>query len=193
MSKIIGLMGNSGSGKSTVARYLKDKGAFIIDADEISHQVCELGQPGLAAVKARFEPYFFNDDGTLNRRRMGRVVFSDKTQLRRLEETLHPIIKERVQQKLKEEKNYDLIVVDCALLVKTGLNELVDEVWLIKTDTDTKINRICGRDKMCYEDALNRLRNQDSDDELMRHSDIIIDNTGSVEELLSQVEENLHR
>lgn len=191
MSKIIGLMGNSGSGKSTVADYLKSKGALIIDADEISHQVCELGQPGLAAVKARFEPYFFNDDGSLNRRRMGRVVFSDKTQLRRLEEALHPIIKEKVHQKLENENNFDLIVVDCALLVKTGLNELVDEVWLVKADPDTKINRICSRDNISFEDALNRLRNQDSDEELMRHSDIIIENTGTMEELLSQVDSNL--
>ena len=191
MSKIIGLMGNSGSGKSTVARYLKSKGASIIDADEISHQVCELGQPGLAAVKARFEPYFFNDDGSLNRRRMGRVVFSDKTQLRRLENALHPIIKDRVNYELQEKKDEDLIVVDCALLIKTGLNELVDEVWLVKADTDTKINRICARDNLGFEEALNRLRNQDSDDELMRHSDIIIENTGSLEELLKQVDENL--
>lgn len=191
MSKIIGLMGNSGSGKSTVADYLKSKGAYVIDADEISHEVCELGQPGLAAVKARFEPYFFNDDGSLNRRRMGRVVFSDKEQLRRLEEALHPIIKERVRKELNEEKDYDLIVVDCALLVKTGLNELVDEVWLVKADADTKINRICSRDNLGYEEALNRLRNQDSDDELMRHSDIIIENIGTMEELLNQVDENL--
>lgn len=191
MSKVIGLMGNSGSGKSTVADYLKSKGAYVIDADEISHQVCELGEPGLAAVKARFEPYFFNDDGTLNRRRMGRVVFSDKSQLRRLEEALHPIIKDRVRQKIAEEKDFDLIVVDCALLIKTGLNELADEIWLVKADADTKINRICSRDKLGFEDALNRLRNQESDDELMRHADIIIENTGTLEDLLNQVEQHL--
>lgn len=191
MNKVIGLMGNSGSGKSTVAKYLKERGAHIVDADEISHEVCEPGQPGLAAVRERFAPYFFNDDGTLNRRRMGRVVFADKRELRKLEDVLHPIILKRVKERLDGLKNEELVVIDCALLVKTGLVHMVDEVWLVKADTDTKINRICGRDGITSDQAMNRLRNQESDDEMVRHADVIILNDGPVSMLLDQVEEYL--
>lgn len=188
MKQVIGLVGNSGSGKSSVADYLKNKGAFIIDADEVSHELCEPGQPGLAAVKERFEPYFFNDDGTLNRRRMGRHVFADKKELRKLEDVLHPLIVRRVKE-LVDNSGDDIVVIDCALLVKTGLYHLVDTVWLVKADMDTKIERICSRDGIPYDQAMNRLRNQENDDEMMQYADVIIMNNGSKDMLLEQVEE----
>jgi dephospho-CoA kinase len=183
-------MGNSGSGKSTVAAYLREKGAYIIDADDVSHRVCEPGRPGLAAVKERFEPYFFNDDGTLNRRRMGRHVFADKRELRKLEDILHPIILKTVKEELDATRE-EMVVIDCALLVKTGLFHLTDEVWLVKADMDTKLNRICGRDGIPYDQAINRLRNQQSDDEMMQFADKIIMNDGTEAMLLEQVEECL--
>jgi len=189
-NRVIGLMGSSGSGKSTVAKYLRGKGAAVIDVDEVSHRICEPGQPGLAAVKERFSPYFFNDDGTLNRRRLGRVVFSDKKELRKLEDALHPIIIKLVKEELDNTQS-DIIALDCALLVRTGLIHLVDEAWLVKADTDTKINRICGRDGLPMDQALNRLRNQASDDELMQHADKIIMNDGPIEMLLEQIEDCL--
>ena len=190
MKRIIGLMGNSGSGKSTVAKYLREKGAQVIDADEVGREVCEPGQPGLAAVKERFEPYFFNDDGTLNRKRMGRHVFANKRELRKLEDILHPIILRQVKAEMDASQD-GLVVIDCALLVKTGLFHLADEVWLVKAELDTKINRICERDGIPHDQAINRLRNQESDDEMMQFADKILVNDGSREMLLEQVEEYL--
>ncbi|MDL2237276.1 dephospho-CoA kinase [Christensenellaceae bacterium OttesenSCG-928-K19] len=189
-NRIIGLMGNSGSGKSTVADYLKAKSAYIIDADEVSHRICEVGQPGLAAVKERFDPYFFNEDGSLNRRRMGRFVFANKAELRKLEDVLHPIILQEVKRELKEHKE-SIVVIDCALLIKTNLYLLADEVWLVKAETDTKIERICGRDHIPYDQALNRLRNQMPDSEMLRYADVVLMNDGSKEMLLEQVDEYL--
>ncbi len=188
MKRIIGLMGNSGSGKSTVAKYLREHGAKIIDADEVSHEVCELGQPGLQRVKERFDPYFFNEDGSLNRRRLGRHVFADKAELKKLEDALHPIIMKEVETRMKDAAE-ELVVIDCALLVKVGLHELVDEVWLVKADMDTKINRICGRDGIPFDQAMNRLRNQEPDDDMIQYAQCVIMNNGSVEQLLEQVEE----
>jgi len=188
--RIIGLMGSSGSGKSTVANHLREKGAVVVDADKISHQVCEPGQPGLAAVKERFDAYFFNDDGSLNRWRLGRVVFSDEKELRKLEDALHPIIIKNVKEQLSNAAT-DLVVLDCAILVKMGLVHVVDETWLIKADTDTKINRICGRDGIPLEQALNMLRNQASDDSLIQHADKIIVNDSTLDMLLEQVEDCL--
>lgn len=191
MSRIIGLVGNSGAGKSTVAEYLRKKGAYIIDADEISHRVCEPGQEGLKAIKERFGPYFFNDDGTLNRRRMSRVVFTNRTELQRLEDALHPIILKRVQEEIANNSDKDIVVLDCALLIKTGLTRLVDEVWLIKADINIKLRRICNRDNIPVSMAMDRLKNQEPDDELMRHADVILENTGDEAMLLEQVEEYL--
>ncbi len=191
MSRVIGLMGNSGSGKSTVATYMKEKGAYIIDADEVSHKICEPGQPGLAAVKERFDPYFFNEDGSLNRKRMGRHVFADKAELRKLEDVLHPIILMEVKKELAKRKDEELIVIDCALLVKTGLYHFADEVWHVKAETDTKIERICSRDNIPYDQALNRLRNQMPDEELMRYADVVLMNDGTKEMILEQVREFL--
>ncbi len=189
--KIIGLMGNSGSGKSTVAKYLRQKGAYVIDADQISHDVCEVGQEGLAAVKEQFDGYFFNEDGSLNRRRLGRHVFANKKELEKLEGILHPIINKKVDEMLKNTKD-ELIIVDCALLVKTGLYKLAHEVWLVKADVDTKINRICARDNIPMEQALQRLRNQYSEDILVRYSHKIILNDGSAEMLYAQIEDLLN-
>ncbi|MEF9863574.1 MAG: dephospho-CoA kinase [Christensenellaceae bacterium] len=188
---IIGLMGNSGSGKSTVAQYLKEKGAYIIDADKIAHEICDVGQEGHKAVKAAFEPYFFNDDGSLNRHRMGMYVFANKEELKRLESVLHPIVIKRVKEQLHA-AHEDLIVVDCALLVKTGLYKVVEEVWLVRASDDTKIERICKRDQIPMEQALNRLRNQLDEGVLMGYAQKIIVNEGTKEQLLEQVEEFLH-
>lgn len=189
--RVIGLMGNSGSGKSTVANYLRDqKGALIIDADEVSHAICEPGQPGLEAVKERFDPYFFNDDGTLNRKRMGRVVFADKKKLRLLEDALHPIVM-KVVQEILQTTDAELVVLDSAILSRTGLYHLVDEAWLVKAEMDTKLNRITSRDGISYEDAMNRLRSQQSDDEMMRYAHKILMNDGPEELLIEQVEEYL--
>ncbi len=188
MKKIIGLMGNSGSGKSTVAKYLRERGANIIDADDVSHEVCEPGKPGLEQVKERFDSYFFNDDGSLNRRRLGRHVFADKKELRKLEDVLHPIIMMEVKRRM-DSATEELVVIDCALLVKMGLHHLVDEVWLVKADTDTKINRICGRDGIPFDQAMSRLRNQEPDDDMIQYADCVIMNNGSKQQLLEQVEE----
>lgn len=190
MGKVIGLMGGSGSGKSTVARYLQQKGAYVIDADEVSHEICEVGQPGYEAVRLLFEPYFFNDDGTLNRKRLGRHVFSHPAELKKLEGALHPLIVKRVQERVAARPG-GTIVVDCALLVQTGLNRLADEVWLVTASEDTKIERICARDGLPVEQAVSRLRNQLPDGELMKYADRVLVNDGVDEALIAQVEEAL--
>ncbi len=188
MKKIIGLMGNSGAGKSSVAKYLAKKGAKIIDADEISHEICEKGEPGYVAVKENFDTYFFNDDETLNRRRLGRHVFANKSALQKLENILHPIIVKKVEEEVASSE-YEVTIVDCALLVRTGLYLLVDEVWIVTATEDTKLNRICARDNISFEQALNRLRNQTPDSELMKYAQTVIVNDGTQAQLYEQVEE----
>ncbi|MGI6153761.1 MAG: dephospho-CoA kinase [Christensenellaceae bacterium] len=187
---IIGLMGNSGAGKSQVAEYLKEKGALIIDADELSREVCGLGQPGLKKLQEIFEPYFFNDDGSMNRKRMGRYVFANPAELKKLESVIHPIVWKRVEEEIAR-PDHDLKVIDSAILIKSGLNKLTDEVWLVMADLDKKLDRISTRDGITVEEAMNRLKNQNDETILTRYADKIIDNNGTHEQLIAQVEEYL--
>jgi len=190
MKRVIGLMGNSGSGKSMIARYLEQKGAHIIDADEVSHDLCRLGQPGLAAIREAFDPMYFNEDGSLNRKRLGKWVFTDKAALQRLEAILHPMILERMKEQLAEADG--LVVIDCALLDKMGLLELVDEVWLVMADFDQKLSRIMERDGLSAKEAADRLQNQTEESILAGRADRIIQNGGMPEDVYRQVEEYLN-
>ncbi len=190
MKRIIGLMGNSGSGKSTIAAYLKKLGAHIVDADEIAHHVCDRGQPCLKAVRKAFGDSFFLEDGSLNRRLLGSYVFQHPAELKRLEALLHPLILEKTQQQMDAYPD-GIVVVDCALLVQTGLHQRMDEVWLVKAPEDSKISRICSRDEISCEDAANRLRSQISDDELVRYADQVILNDAGLDTLYAQAKELL--
>lgn len=188
--KIIGLMGNSGSGKSTVADYLQKRGAFIIDADALGREVCEIGQPGLKAIRETFGEVFLNDDGSLNRQRMGAYAFAHPDALKKLEGIVHPLVKKRVDDLLAGADS-DIVVIDCAILVKTGLNKLADDVWLVMSDIENKIRRITERDGISPEEALARLNNQNDETILTRYADRIFDNNGTYESLISQVEKAL--
>lgn len=190
MKRIIGLMGNSGSGKSLIAEYLKGKGAQIIDADQVSHDLCQPGQPGLTAVKEAFPPMYFNDDGTLSRKRLGRLVFADQAALQKLESILHPMIIERLREEI--DKADGLVVIDCALLYKMGLHDLVDEVWLVMANFNQKLARIMDRDGLSAKEAADRLQSQMDETIMAGYADKIIHNEGVPEDVYRQVEEYLN-
>lgn len=191
MKRTIGLVGNSGAGKSTVARYLEELGADIIDADRISHELCEIGQPGHAAVRETFGNGFFRGDGTLNRRTLGAYVFEDKDALEQLNAILHPLVLYEVRRK-REVSTKDVVVVDCALLVDAGLVTDVDEVWLVSAGEGRKKKRILKRDGIDERHAENRLKNQMREEELKEHADVVIENDGTLEQLKKQIGEYYH-
>ncbi|MEG2360657.1 MAG: dephospho-CoA kinase [Christensenella sp.] len=186
MKRCIGLTGNSGAGKSTVAEYLKELGADIIDADEISHELCDVGAEGYAAVKKAFGEKFLRADRSLDRRALGAYVFADEEALSRLNAILHPLVIKEVRRR-KAESQKEVVVIDCALLVEVGLAEDADEIWLVRADTKNKEKRICRRDNIDAQYACRRLKNQQSDDELERYADVVIANDDTVDELKKQV------
>ena len=184
--RIIGLMGNSGSGKSTVAAKLRELGAYIIDADQISRDLSEPGQDGWRAVKQEFGEAFFRNDGALDRHKLGKYVFARPEELKRLNGVLHPLVLQKVDEKIKFAPA-GTIVIDCALLVDVGLDELADEVWLVTAGQESKIERIKNRDGIGSEHAENRLRSQLSEKELERHADVVLENKGTLDELYERV------
>lgn len=191
MKRIIGLVGNSGAGKSTAAEYLKELGADVIDADRIAHELYEMGRPGYTAVKEAFGKGFFREDGTLDRRALGAHVFADPKALRALNAIVHPLVIDEVRRR-REASDKDVIVVDCALLIDAGLIEDVDEVWLVRAGEGRKRERILRRDGIDARQADDRLRNQSDEETLKKQADVVIENDGTLDWLKKQIGEHYY-
>lgn len=188
----IGLMGNSGCGKSTVSAYLKQKGAFIIDADEIAHRLMKPGERSYNGIIKQFGNDILNDDMTINRKKLGDIVFNDKKSLEKLNEISHnAIVSEILRLKENELKSgrADFIVIDAPLLTETGLNRACDRVWLVYADYEKRIERIIKRDGITAQKAEERLKNQTAMNELEKFADEIIDNSNdNNSELLEKID-----
>lgn len=188
--RVIGLTGGIASGKSTVSDYLAQKGVKIIDADKISREICEPGQPGYIKIVQEFGSGFLNSDGSLNRRKLGKLVFSDSGKLLVLESLLHPLIEKKIGQEM--EGTDGPVVIDAPLLHKTGLDKLCGEVWVVTAPDDLRIKRILERDNITEEEARRRLESQIPQAELAKSADIVFVNNGMLEELHKQIDEVLY-
>lgn len=180
--KIIGLTGNSGSGKSAVADILRESGGYIIDCDMIAHN--NMSQNGVAYndIVSEFGKDILDEGGEINRKKLGEIVFNDKEKLRLLNSITHKYITYEVNRKIQEIKNkhgeYKCIVIDAPLLIEAGLECLADEIWVVSAGINKKIDRIMVRDGITRDMAIARLKNQRSDEELIKWADVIIYNNG---------------
>lgn len=189
--RLIGLTGSIASGKSTVSRRLIELGAKVLDADEISREVTKKGSEGLAKIKVAFGAQVIAQDGTLNRKRLAELVFSNLEQLDALNKILHPLIMNsmREQTKLIGLSNADAVIVwDMPLLIEIGADKDVDEVWLVAARDELRLNRAMERDGATRQSVLARMAAQCPQEEKRRHADIIIENDGSVSELIEKVD-----
>ncbi len=194
---VIGLTGGIASGKSTVSRMLQEQGAEIIDADSLVHEVTQPGTDCLRRIIEAFGPAFLNPDGSLNRRRLGRLVFNDEDELRKLNAIVHPqvieIIKSRIENARASERPPEVLVVDAPLLIEAGLVPLVDEVWVVAVDQNTQMERLMTRDRLNIDETLARIRAQIPLEDKIKIADVVIDNSGGVAETECQVKQNLAR
>jgi dephospho-CoA kinase len=182
----IGLTGGIASGKSTVADMFGELGAVIIDTDVIARQVVEPGQPALDEIREAFGPDVFAPDGTLDRRAMRNRVFDDEPLRRRLEEILHPRIRDETFRQASEAGGaYQLIVVP--LLAESPLKDYVDRILVVDCDENTQVGRLLQRDAETPEQAERILAAQASRDERLAIADDVIDNSRSLEETRHQV------
>lgn len=186
---VIGLTGGIASGKSTVSSLLKGLGAYIIDVDEVGRDVVEIGEKAYNEIVDYFGNEILLPDGEINRKALGHIVFSDKNKLNKLNSITHPHIIDRVKEVIAEckSKGIKVIVVDAAILIEMGLHTLCDIVWLVRVDRNTQLHRLMERDNYSYEEASNRIKAQFSDEKKSQFADVIIDNTGSLEELEAEV------
>lgn len=190
---IVGITGSIGSGKSLVASELARLGAYVIDLDVIARELVESGMPAVAEIRDEFGPEYILEQGTLNRRALGRLVFSDPEALRRLNKIVFPKLVEATKERLDEVSGQcDLVVVDAAILYQAGLDKLVDKVIAVTAEKEIRIARIVKRDKLSYEEALVRVSGQGELDEIAgRSADLVINNSGTPQALRSKLMDGL--
>jgi dephospho-CoA kinase len=185
----VGLTGGVASGKSTVSAILAELGAVVIDADLLAREVVGPGTEGLAAVVEEFGPDVLAPDGTLDRPRLGAVVFADPERRRALEAIIHPRVRERAAEIEAAAPDGAVVVHDIPLLAETGQAAGFDAVVVVDVPTDVQVDRMVRVRGMSEEDALARIAAQASRDERLAVATYVVDNTGSFDDLRERVEE----
>lgn len=182
----IGLTGGIGSGKSTVANILAELGALVWDADVIGHSIYEPGMPARDELVAAFGSAILGSDGKIDRKALSRIVFADAAALKRLNAIVHPRIFERMQAMLREARAASErrpIVIEAAILIEAGWQNLVDEIWLVVTTRECVIERVERDRKMTREQIEARIRAQLSEQERRKWANVVLGNDGTLDEL----------
>ncbi|ABW18753.1 dephospho-CoA kinase [Alkaliphilus oremlandii] len=196
MVRTIGLTGGIASGKSTASSILKKFGASIIDADKIARKVVEKGKPALKEIVEFFGADLLLEDGTLDRKKLGTLVFNDSILLEELNRITHPHIYQEIIDEINWYKKTDhnhVIILDAALLIEMKLMDLVEEVWLISVPEEIQLARLMERENISLEDAKKRVKAQMALEEKKQYAHRIIDNSKDVVYLKSQLEEIWNR
>lgn len=187
MSRILGLTGGIACGKSTISAYLKEFGLPVIDADECSRAVVEKGSIGLEKLTEIFGNKILENDGTLNRKAFGQIVFSDSEQLSLLNSVMEPLIREEISRRLNQENNADLVVLDAPLLIEQHYDKICDFIMTIDVPKKIQLERLIERDNLSEDEAKSRIESQLSSRERNGFADVVIDSSGTVEQTRKQV------
>lgn len=188
--KVIGLTGGVACGKSVVASMFRELGATIIDADQVSRLVVEPAQPAWEEIVERFGEEVLNPDETINRSRLGEIVFRDEEKREELNRITHPKIIEKIRELIDEhrKKGVEIIIVEAALIVeKGGMKPIISDLIVVTADEETQIKRFTQRLELSREEALIRIKSQMPISEKIKHATYVIDNSGSLEETRERV------
>ncbi|KAF8055860.1 dephospho-CoA kinase-domain-containing protein [Lyophyllum atratum] len=187
---VIGLTGGIATGKSTVSRILKDKKIPVVDADVLARQVVEPGTTGLKKIVKEFGTEILLPDGTLDRKKLGTVVFNDEEKRKKLNAIVHPAVRWAMFMKViglwvNSEK---YCVLDVPLLIEGGLSKWVGKVVVVYCSPDLQLQRLMSRDGSTREEASSRLNSQLPIADKVAYADVVIDNSGTPQELKAQVD-----
>ncbi|MBI5442433.1 MAG: dephospho-CoA kinase [Deltaproteobacteria bacterium] len=188
---LIGLTGGIASGKSTAARFFREAGAEVIDADRLARSAVEPGRPALEEIRAEFGPSVILPDGTLDRAALAAKVFGDEEARARLNRIVHPRVEEEVRREVSRIRGADpgaVIVYDIPLLYEGGLADRFDAVVVIYVPREEQLRRLRARDGLSAEEAAARLASQMDIEEKARRADFVVENTASPEDLRRRVE-----
>ncbi|MBD3949660.1 dephospho-CoA kinase [Tuanshanicoccus lijuaniae] len=190
--KVIGLTGGIATGKSTVVRYIINRGYKVIDADTVAREVVEVGQPALADLVHVFGESILTQEGALHRKRLGKLMFSDVTTRQTVNAILHPYIFDsiRIQREQSQDK---VLFIDMPLLFEVGYEQQVDEVWLVYVPHSIQLTRLMKRDGLSEEEAQQRIKAQWPVERKRAFANLTIDNSGTIDATYRQVEQALAR
>lgn len=193
--RIIGITGGIGTGKSTVLRVVKDEfGAYVVEADKLSHQLMEPGETAYQRIIDTFGTIILNEDYTIDRGKLGGIVFQAPEALDRLNAIVHPAVKEYILRDIeskKREGQIDYYVIEAALLIEDGYRSICDELWYIHTDREERINRLIlgrGGDRQRWERVI---ASQSNEAFYMENCDVIIDNGKDLKKTINMVKDLL--
>ncbi len=187
---IIGLTGSIASGKSTVSRILAECGAPVVDADLIARAVAERGEVGWQKIVEAFGKDVLQENGQLDRGKIGEMIFRDSAKRAELDSIMHPIILERMEAEIAayEKQGEAIVILDIPLLLELGWQDKVSVVWLVAVSPDTQKKRLMARNNLTEDQAAVRIASQMSIEEKRRYADVIIDNDGTLEETVHTVQ-----
>lgn len=188
--KTIGLTGGIGSGKSTVSQILVELGAFVIDADKVGHEIYLPGKEAWQQVTAAFGRDILAPDQTIDRKKLGALVFGSDEARKKLNEIVHPLMFQDIDRRIKAKRATGFtkpIVIEAAILIEANWLPLADEVWLIVTNKTVVIDRVATQRGMAAKDTEARIASQLSDSERRKHAQVVIENDGSLEELQQKI------
>ncbi len=189
---LVGLTGGIASGKSLVARVFKDLGARLIDADRIVHELLETNRETQEDVVGHFGSSILSPDGSIDRRKLGELVFDDEEKRAWLNNCLHPKVFDAFQSQIRQMLGRPpdtVVILDAALLIETAYHRKMDRVVVVYAEPEQQIDRLMKRDNFTREQALVRIRSQMPLAEKRGHADYVIDNTGARERTERQARE----
>jgi len=178
-----GLTGGIATGKSTVSRIFRQAGAVIIDADTIGHQAMRKGLPAWRDIVAHFGHDILQDNGEINRRILGGIIFNDEKEKKVLNQIVHPHVMREIARQLvpiEKESPRAVVILDIPLLIDVGWHRDLQEVILVYAPEEIQLQRLMARNNLSPKDAMARIRSQMPIEEKKRHASIIIDNSGDL-------------
>ena len=189
--KIVGLTGGISSGKSTVSSYLKQLKIPVIDADEVARKVVEPNSQGAIEIRKAFGSDVFEEDGSLNRQKLGALIFSNAENRQKLDDLLQPLIKIMILDEIEEyhQKGENMIVLDLPLLFEKQYEELCEEIIVVYVPKELQLERLMRRNQYTKQEALSRIDSQLSIEEKRKRATVLLDNQGTIQQLYHQVEQ----
>ncbi len=185
---VIGLTGNIAVGKSRVRQILAELGAATIDADRVAHQVMRPGAPAYAPIVAAFGPGILAADGQISRPALGKIVFAEPAQLKKLEAITHPAVRQEIDLRLRAAPE-TVVVIEAIKLLEGDLKNAVDTVWVVDAAPVTQLRRLMTQRGLSESGARQRIAAQNSQADKLAQADVIIQNDGDIAATLAQVQQ----
>lgn len=195
---VLGITGGVGSGKSRVLNLLRDEyGAYIIEADKLAHELMEPDKVIYKEIIKVFGEDILLEDGSrsINRMKLGNIVFQDEKKLHMLNQIVHPLVKASILasiEQAKKENKTNLFVIEAALLIEDGYQQICDELWYIFVSPETRIKRLMKQRNYTREKCLSIMKSQSSDDYYEANTDVIIHNNDDFSFTSAQIKARLN-